>query len=120
MALIKTFESFMDDRERLREETRERESSIISTFSDEQIDNVKLDILPDEIVSADDTLSVGREIAEIFPVDLIETPVIAEEPMNINDEFPVDLIDQIPEEEFSTEDEINQEFPVDLVGFEKY
>jgi len=116
MALIKTFESFIDERERLRDETRQRGSSIVSTFIEEPLDIN----LVDNVVSADDTLEIGREIAETFPVELVEEPIIDEVPININDEFPVDLVEEEPVEEFSTETEINQEFPVDITGFSAY
>lgn len=117
MTIIKKFESFMDDRERLREETRARGNSIISTFADEPGN----DDFPEELeITADDTLAIGKEIADAFPIELIEDPVAMEMPININQEFPVDLIAEEPIDDFSSEEKINKEFPVDVTGFENY
>jgi hypothetical protein len=85
--ILQTFESFIEDREKERELTRQQEQGIIANFPEDTM----VDTESDETMNSSDTLAKGKSIASEFPVELVEEP---------------------QSEYFSTEHEINTQFPL--------
>lgn len=89
--ILKTFESFVEDKERenQREIVRQQEQEIIANFTTEPL-GVEV-VLSSDVNDSDETLAMGKSIANEFPIELVEEP---------------------QSEYFSTEKEINHQFPI--------
>jgi hypothetical protein len=85
--ILQKFESFIEDREKERELTKQQEQGIIASFPEDTM----VDTESDGTMNSNDTLAKGKSIASEFPVELVEDP---------------------QSEYFSTEHEINTQFPL--------
>ena len=89
----------MEDRERQKSENKEREQEINSAFPIEP-KGVEVD-LESPVEDNDNTLEMGKTIAEQFPVELVEEPgteTFSTE-QEIIDKFPLDIIETTEEQE---------------------
>lgn len=124
MSLMK-FESFMEDRERERAATREREQAIIAEFSTEPVNDVTEPVSDTEVIDAtpEDTLEVGKTIAEEFPVELVDEPQVVEfsTEQEINDQFPIATEIENQEQEETAPEHIEDDTnAVTIDGFSTY
>lgn len=122
---LKKFESFMEDRERERAATREREKAIISEFSTEPVTDVIEPVNDTEVIeiTPEDTLEVGKTIAEEFPVELVDEPQTVEfsTEQEINDQFPVATDIENQEQEETAPEHIEDDTnAVTIDGFNTY